>query len=194
MENLEETIQNSILSVKQKTLPTTHAPASVGTFEGVVKLHALYDFFGLDFSQRTGRETLELQKKLRDVQEYLDENYDDTSAGLRDIEQKLGNKPLDKSLLDHVYHHIKYKNEVFKSRPKEEQEVSYQDKIKEANSQIEALRLSISETRQQVRSAKELERTQARIARMEERRTLIEAKAKALVESLNVQPETSPTA
>ena len=195
MDNLTDTIQSSILSVKQKVLPLHTAEMPI-QHEGLLRLHPLYDFFGLDFSSRTGRETMDMQRKVKTVLDYITENFDDVNVGLKTLEQQFGARPADRSSLEHFYHGIKYKNQAFESAPKHEQENTYKDKIAQANAQIEAAKSEISKAREEARDVKELSKTTERLARMEERRTLIEAKAKALMESLTPkdgQPTPSPT-
>lgn len=196
MENsLADTIQNSVLSVKQKVLPLRVAETPI-QHEGLLRLHSLYDFFGLDFSHRTGRETIDVQRKVKTVLDYITENFDDVNTGLRALEQQFGAKPADVSSLDHFYHNVKYKSVAFESSPAEEKRESYETKISQANAQIESAKAEIRKALDEARSVKEYNKITERLARVEERKALIQEKAKALIESLTPkdgQPEISPT-
>jgi chromosome segregation ATPase len=182
MEPLKETIQNSILSFKSKVLPSTPAEQPMNMEGGILKLHSLYDFFNLDFGSRTARESQEINRKLRVVEDYVEDNFDDMSAGLVELRNKFGANPLDVTLLDHFYHNIKYSNTSFQNLPKEKKEDDYKSRISEAQNKMESLRNEIREGMEKMKEAKELEKLTSRLAKLEEKKTRNETRLNELVQ------------
>lgn len=190
---LVDTINSSVLSVRSKVVPNAAVSAQPMQHEGAIKLYALYDYFGLDFSTRTGRDTLGDQKKVKTILDYLNENFDDINEGLRTLEQQFGSRPSNVSPLEHIYHGIKFKVQALEAQPKESQSASYKEKIADANKQIAQMKADIQAAMNQQKAAKEYAKVAERLQRVEERRAIMEAKAALIMESLKPKDVTTPS-
>lgn len=164
-----ETIKNSIVNMRDKVVPQPKAEVPVSTEPGDLILnHAAYDFLGLNFANRTGRENMETNKKVQAILEYARENSEDPIAFLRQMEAKLGqadNAPL----LEKLYHAVKFREKAEEIAPLEERRANYSQKSKEAQ-------LLIEDLKKQLASAKETARINARLAIIEKQKEIFEKK------------------
>lgn len=188
-----QAIQDSVINIRQKTLPAQKVPGGLATQEHLLNVHTLYDFFGLDFASRTGREAVEDQRKIAVVEKYISENFDEPMEGLRTLDGQFGARPTDTSRLDHFYHCIKYKNEAFERLPAEEQHKEYTSRLEQTRARIEETRASIRAAMDQAKEAKELAKETERLHRMETRRAIIEARANAMLNALTPHGPTPPS-
>jgi len=167
MENITELIQASVRTVKNKTVPVRVASAQ-SSYEGdLVLKQRLYDYFGLDFKSRTAKEMQDINKKVDVIRDYLNENFDDLSAGLTAIEQQGGAVPADGNLLDHFYRVVKFKSEAFESLPAEQQEEKQTSRVKDAQGEIDRLREELRSGADKMSEAKELQKLALRMERLE---------------------------
>lgn len=170
MTDITSLIQQSIINVKSKVLPVRVANSPAGVEGDLLMKQQVYDYFGLDFKVRTGREMLEVNKKVDTIIDYLRENYDDLSAGLGEVERQAGPVGVNENKLEHFYRTIKYKNEAFESLPQEERSEKQTSRVKEVESEIAALHGELKAGAEKLREAKEMQRLASKLERLEKMR------------------------
>lgn len=184
--DLGTSIQDSIVSIKSKVLPNAVPQAAQQPFsqEGVLESHILYDFFNLDFKSRTGRETIETDKKLETIKEYLKENYGDIPTGLADLTRKFGETPVDISRLDNFYHKIRYDRQAFDMQANDKKEAKYRERLDELAKEESEVRTALAEARNSVKNVKDLEKQTMRLARLEKMRSTLQETVKKTFETV----------
>lgn len=197
MENISSSdfIKEGIVKVKSKVLPSSASTnATYITHEGnITELYSAYDYLGLDFASRSSRENQDVFKKVKTVIDHIKENYDeDLITGLSKLGQKFGQRPGDKSLIDHLYHGVKYAHESFNKKTSQEKVTTYKDQIRESAGKIEQLKGEIKAAMDQAREAKELQKLTHKIQRYEERKKGYEAKVQQMIESNPILNERKP--
>lgn len=164
-----EVIKNSIVNMREKVVPQVPATPPVSAEPGdIITTHAAYDFLGMDFKNRTGRENLEINKKIQTILDYARESSEDPIAFLRQMESKLG-KGDDRSLLERLYHMVKFREQAEEIVPIEERKADYSSKAKEALTKIEQLKKELLSTKEKAKLAQKL-------AIIEKQRELFERK------------------
>lgn len=191
----KEAIANSIVSIKEKTLPMSVPQVGMQSIEGnLVEMHHVYDFFGLDFANRSSRESYEDSRKVKKVMDYIAENFDDTTEGLRTLERELGAAPAGSRLIDHLYHGVSYKIQSFETQPKDTQVSQYSAKRQEIAERIAATKAEIQKKIAEAREAREYEKEVAKLKKLELKNDIVSARIKNLMGEPNeTAPQASPT-